>query len=117
MKTIQCKEFLKLLSESKTPKRRKLLIDWASKKDIDALSEIALNTLKGNLKLSPNVFKKIQKHKRTIRLIACKKQKISKKKRIIKQSGGFLPLLIPAAISVVSSIVSAIKNKRKKLKN
>ena len=55
MKAKQCQEFLKLMAESKSPKRRKLLVDWASNKDIDAISEIALNTLNGNIKLTPNI--------------------------------------------------------------
>ena len=118
MKAKQCQEFLKLMAESKSPKRRKLLVDWASNKDIDAISEIALNTLNGNIKLTPNIYRKIKKHKKIIRLLASTKPKINQKKKIIKQSGGFLPFLIPAAISAVSNllpaVIKAIKRKKKK---
>ena len=80
MKAKQCQEFLKLMAESKSPKRRKLLVDWASNKDIDAISEIALNTLNGNIKLTPNIYRKIKKHKKIIRLLASTKPKINQKK-------------------------------------
>ena len=54
MNVIDRKHYLKLLAQSKTPYRRRLLTNWACKKGIDAVSEIALNCLKGNIKLSKN---------------------------------------------------------------
>jgi hypothetical protein len=108
MKTVSRRDFLNLLAESRTAKRRKLLTDWASKKDVDAIGEISLNALKGNVKISPSLFKKLKRKKNVLRLLASKKTNTSKKKGIIKQHGGFLPFLIPAAISAVSSLLPAV---------
>ena len=117
MKTAQRREFLKLLAESKTPKRRKLLTNWASKHDIDAVSEISLNTLNGNIELTPKLFKKLKKYQNVLRVLASKKTTLEKKRRVTKQSGGFLPLLIPAAIGAIANILPAIISATKKKKN
>lgn len=117
IKTVTRKDFLNLLAESKNPKRRRLLVEWAGKNDLDAISEISLNTLRGNVKLSPSTYKKIQKYKKALRTLALKKASIKKRKQIIKQQGGFLPFLIPAALLVVSSIVPEIVKSIAKKKN
>ena len=97
MKAKQCQEFLKLMAESKSPKRRKLLVDWASNKDIDAISEIALNTLNGNIKLTPNIYRKIKKHKKIIRLLASTKPKINQKKKNHKTIWGIFTFPYPSS--------------------
>ena len=107
-KAVSRKEFLKLLSESKSPKRRKLLADWASKRDIEAVSEIALNTLKGNIKLAPSHFKKLKRKQKALRCLASKKLGIQKKKQILKQHGGFLPALVPIAMGVAAEIIPSV---------
>lgn len=114
MKAASRRDFLNLLAESKTPKKRKLLADWANKNDIDALSEISLNTLKGNVKLSPQMYKKLKRYKTALRTLASKKASLKKRKSVVKQQGGFLPMLIPAALSVMSSIVPEIIKSVKK---
>lgn len=115
MKAVTRKDFLNLLAESKTPKRRRILTDWAQKPDMDALSEISLNTLKGNIKLSPKMFQKLKRHKKALRTLACKKASLAKRKKIVKQQGGFLSFLIPTALSVVSELVpQIIKSVKKK---
>ena len=105
MKVVKRKDFLNLLAQSRTPKKRKLLVDWAGKNEIDAISELSLNTLNGNIKLNPKLFKKLQKHRNCLRLLASRKNNIHKKKRIVKQSGGFLNFLIPAALSAAISLL------------
>lgn len=104
MKAIKRKDYLNLLAQSKTPKRRKLLANWATKRDIDAISEIALNTLNGNIKLSNPLYKKLYKDRSNLRSLASKSCSVCKKKNIIAQQGGFLSFLIPAAFSVISSL-------------
>ena len=104
MKTVSRRDYIHLLAQSKTPKRRKLLADWATKQDIDAISEIALNTLKGNIKSTPQLYKKLRKNRNILRSLASKNCSICKKRKIIGQQGGFLPLLIPAALSALSGL-------------
>ena len=81
MKTIQRKDFLSLLAKSNNKKRRKLIADWAEKKDMDALGEVSLNTLRGNVKLSPSLLRKLKRHRKAIRMLASKKVKLCQKKK------------------------------------
>ena len=104
MKTVSRRDYINLLAQSKTPNRRKLLADWATKQDIDAISEIALNTLKGNIILTPQLYKKLRKNRNILRSLASKNCSFCKKRKIIGQQGGFLPLLIPATLSALSSL-------------
>lgn len=107
------KEFLRLLSQSKTPKKRKLLVEWAGPSAIHLLSEIALNTLKGNIKLTPSLFKKIKKSRIVLRKLSNKKIPSSTKKNlIVQQGGGFLSILLPAVLSAIPSLISAFKKKK-----
>ena len=89
---------------------KNLLTDWATKRDIDTISEIALNTLKGNIKLSPTQFKKLKRHKKWLRHLASKKLGTNKKKEIVKQYGGFLPgLALAVATEIIPSLFKAVK--------
>lgn len=116
MKTVARRDFLNLLAKSNTPRRRRLLTEWADKADMDALSEISFNTLKGNIKLSPQMHKKLKRYRGAIRTLASKKSSLSKKKSVVKQHGGFMSSLIPLALAAVTSLVpELIKGlKRKK---
>ena len=84
------------------------MADWATKKDIDAVSEIALNTLKGNLKIAPAHFKRLKKSQKALRCLASKKLGLQKKKNILKQYGGFLPALVPIAMGVAAEIIPSV---------
>ena len=106
------KEFLELLAKSYTPKKRKLLVEWGGPAAIHALSEIALNTLKGNIKLTPALFKKIKKCRNILRALSNKKYSQSKKKHLITQHGGmFLPYLLPAVLGAIPGLIGALKKK------
>ena len=108
MKALKKRDFLTLLAQSKTPKRRALLAEWANKSEIDSLSEIVYNTLRGNIKLNKRLFKKLKRCKNHLRELANKKNSITKKRKIIKQNGGFLSVLIPTALSLLTSVVPKI---------
>ena len=116
-KTLQRKDFLKLLANSRSAKRRKHIIDSARPADIAAVSECALNLIKNNIPLSDKNYKKFYKCKHDIRSLARKHTSLRKKKLIIHQKGGFLSTLIPLAISAISAIVKSIKSHKKKKSN
>lgn len=93
-----------------SPKHKKLLLKNASNSEILAICEICLNLLSGNI---PVNVKKLQKYKNSIRKIACRSTHLNSKKRIlVNQSGGFLPLILPAVISALAGMAGrAIGNR------
>lgn len=96
---------MELIYKSK-PHMRRLIISKASPDFINALCELALNVLKGNVPLSSNQYKQLQKQKSVIRFVADKKVKALKKKKAITQRGGFLLPLLGAAIPFLTSLIS-----------
>jgi len=103
-------DFLKGLVKCKKSKRN-YLIDGATKDNIHSLTEIAHNTLKGNIRYKKSALKTLRKYREHIRKIAKKCCSIKKKKQILQQHGGFLPLLIePLLAAVVGGISSNIVN-------
>ena len=96
-------EKLKLLSECK-PKMRKLLLQNADEGFIATINECMQNFLIGNINLNATLMKKIQKYKNTIRQFS-KQSCFKKKKEILVQEGGFLPLLIPTVVSIITSLI------------
>lgn len=95
-------EFLQSLL-SKKGNKRKRLINKASMDQIDSLSEIALNIIKGKVNISPVHKKKLNRHKEKIRKLA-KKISLKARKRILVQRGGFLPLLITPILSLLGAL-------------
>jgi len=91
-RVVRNKTFLQEVSKCKPTVRRKLIKN-ASKDNIDALSEVAMNTLLGNVPLSDLHKKKLKRHKFSIRKLA-KKISLKAKKKFLVQKGGFLPLLL-----------------------
>ena len=109
MKAIERKDYIFLLARKcKNKKKRKLLIEVADKGDIDAVTEIIANLLKGNVPLSTpdkNIFKR---YKRTLRTLSKKTIPAKTKKELLIQKGGFLGSLLPLAISALSSILPSL---------
>ena len=96
--------FLQEVSRSKAFRRKKL-IKKASKDNIDALSEVALNTLLGNVPLSAQHKHKLRRHRFSIRNLA-KIISLKKKKEFLIQKGGFLPLLIKPVLSILGGLAA-----------
>ena len=103
------KDFLTLLASAKTKKRRNALIDYADKDDILAICECITNALRGNIKLTPAKIKRLKRHKECLRVLSKTGVSLKKRKAALKQNGGFLPLLIPAAVSAISSLLGGIR--------
>ena len=100
---------LKIVSKLNNKNKRSVLNQLGGEKKIfNALHEIAHNTLNGNLKLKKNQINKLRPHRKVLEnLCVPSSRKCSKKrKKLIVQSGGFLPILIPALTSILSAIIS-----------
>lgn len=78
---------------------------------INAISEIAQNCLQGNIPLKKCEFKRLAAYKQVLRRLQ-KRTKVKTRRAILNQSGGFLQLLIPPALSFIASILGAYVEKK-----
>lgn len=115
-KTLKRKDFLNLLAHSKNARKRKILLQWAEKPEIDAICECILNLLNGNVKISAKHLRKLNKHKHTLRQLCSKQYSMKKKKALLTQHGGFLQFLIPAALQSIPMLINILKKKKKNKK-
>ena len=88
---------------------RKHLLKKLPLRSVKGICECSLNVLNGNLPISSQQKKKLRKYKVTLRKIANRKESLPKKKKIIIQEGGFLNILIPAAISAISTLIHGVQ--------
>jgi hypothetical protein len=78
------------------PTERKRLLEEADDSLVRCICETAHNCLNNNIPLTSAQYRKLSRHKNTLRRLTKKGESIKKKKKILKQSGGFiLPLLAP----------------------
>jgi len=108
-RVFKCAIELDNIAKAKSPYRRKILIDKAKNCVIDSISEIALNCLKGNFPVKNCDFKKLKNNKAILRKLAQKYPKkfpIEERRKILVQRGGFLQVLIPAALSYLGSLTA-----------
>jgi hypothetical protein len=96
--------FLRLLHNTNS-RQRKELIRTASKDQILSVCECAFNILQKNVQLTPYQLKQFRKAKRIVYKIADRTVPINTKKKVLEQSGGFLPLLLAP---IVGSILGAL---------
>jgi len=101
-------KLLQLLNVCPT-KLRKQLLQKIQIHCIKAICECCLNTLKGNVPLSKHQKKSLSKYKETLRKLADRKIALVKKRKLIVQKGGFLNVLIPAALSVLTGLVNGTR--------
>jgi len=114
---IKCKTELIKLNKAKSIKHRNILIDKSKKFVIDAISEISLNCLKGNIPLSQCQYKNLKQYRNILKVLSRKNVNLKKKKKIIAQNGGFWTYLIPPALSLLSSLASQTISKLVNKKN
>ena len=89
---------------------RKDLLKKLPSRSVKAICECTLNVLKGNVPLSSYQKKSLSKYKATLRKIGAKKGSLFHKKKLIIQRGGFLNILIPAALSVLTGLIHGVRN-------
>ena len=87
-------------------KLRKSIIENSKEDLIIALCEIIENTLRGTVKLNLAQKKKLKRHGKALRHVADRGVAIKEKKKILVQHGGFLSVILPSAIALVSALLS-----------
>jgi hypothetical protein len=90
-----------------SPKLRKIVLSQADGQLVLAICECMLNFLLGNVKINDRVLDKLQKHKQNIRLLVDKGKTIKQKKDLLVQKGGFLLLIIPAVLEIVTNLLKS----------
>lgn len=88
---------------------RKQVLKKLPNRSVKAICECTHNVLKGNIPLSPYQKKSLKKYKNSLRKIGTKKGTLFSKKKLIIQQGGFLNILIPAALSVLTGLINGAR--------
>ena len=109
-KILNCLQELEKLSSADIKERKKLLLEF-NDCVIDAISEIALNCLKGNIPLKSCDFKKLKEHQNILRIIS-QPNKVKYRRNILIQKGGFLNILLAPALSLIATLVGEYIGKR-----
>lgn len=106
-------KFLKELKKAKKVKRRQLL-ESAPKDSILCLCDCANNILRGNVPLKLREKKCLSHHKSTLRALASGKRSkdIKKKRKLLIQKGGFLPMLLAPILSVASGLLGNLLSRK-----
>lgn len=95
------KHMLHVLKHSK-PKLRKAILSNADDDLLNTINEIAYNTLQQNNPISSKTKSSLKRHKHSLRRLACPKQSLQSKKKLLIQKGdGFLPILLGTVLSGV----------------
>lgn len=105
-RVIECLPTIKKIAKCRSLKRRIELLNEARDCIFHAISEISLNVLNGNISLTPYRRNKLKNHKNKIRKIALKTTPLAEKKKLIIQSGGFLPSLLIPSITLLADIIA-----------
>ena len=108
----QMEVFQFLMSKYCTRANQNDIIKRAKPELINKICECILNILNGHVKISESDFKKLKPYKHLFRKLLEKKLKISNKKKLIIQKGGFLQIILPAIISAVEAINSNLITKK-----
>lgn len=96
--------FLHLLARSGS-KRRKQLLQQATKDELTSLFEICLNIIKGNIPLKPKDLKRFKRHKGLLRTLSDRKVSLQRKKKLVNQKGGFIGSLAAFAIPLLAGLL------------
>ena len=103
-------QFLKNLNSCSGYKRKKIL-KTCTKDNINALTEVAHNVLKGNVTIDSEDKKAIKRHRDKVRNLAKKRVSFKKKRQQLTQKGGFLPRLLRPTLKFLAAVgASAVAN-------
>jgi hypothetical protein len=102
-----CIQKLIIISKIKNQSlRKKVLLNLYDECLYKALYEVAVNTVSKNVPLKKKDKLLLRKHKLKIQKLACFTRNKQKRKSLISQSGGFLPILIPTIASILTSLIT-----------
>ena len=89
-------------------KQRKDMIAHANKGQMEAIYEIALNLLKGNMVIPNSSFKRLKPHKSKLLYLTRKKPSLKRKKAVLNQKGGFLSALASLIAPLATELLGKV---------
>ena len=98
-------ELLQLLQRHKNHRERKALLFVGKDDLIRALCEIIHNVLEGTIELNAKEKASLKRYKRSLRQLVDKKVSKASKREILNKKGGFLPIVLAPALSLVASLI------------
>ena len=102
-----CIEKLLIISKIKDPNlRKKVLVEVSDDCLYKALKEIAINTVGNKVPLTKVIKNQLKKYRKNIIDLSKNTQNKIKRKKLVVQSGGFLPILIPAIASIITTLLA-----------
>ena len=104
-RALKCLPCLQALAKVKSAKERRQILTNSPDDIYDVISDIAKQTLTGVIPVKKSHRSRLKRYKKELRGLIEKASKI-KKKRIIEQRGGFLPLLIKPALTVLGTLAA-----------
>jgi len=96
------KDYLKSLIKT-SPRNRKLLIKAATPDQLRSIFEATLNVANCNVPVNLKTRNKLRKFKGAIEKVAFAKGNKCKRKQILIQQGGFLPILLSSVLGFLAN--------------
>ena len=96
---------LRYLCKCRSRKEIKDFINHADKETIQCICECAHNILHGNIPIKKGDIKKLKKYQNVLSTLLDKRSSLKKRKEVIIQKGGFLPLLLSPVLGIVGSLI------------
>ena len=102
-----------LNNASKTKKHRNRFLEKATQQQLNQIRNLCFHLCKKKLKIDPRLRRKLNRYRKDIRDLASKNKlkTLHGLRDRLKQRGGFLPLLLPAILGLVSSVGSKLVEK------
>ena len=97
-----------LFLKSKDENKIKEIVENLPKNVINALSEVVLNGLCGNIPLNKSDIEKLKPFRRLMKSLSNKSIKVCERKKLMisKKGGSLLSIIIPLAASVITGLIS-----------
>ena len=112
---LECMPVLKVIASVRNPTLRKQVLQDATRNSETlkclymALHELAVNTVKGHIRLPSKDKNKLRRARQGNHIKALAKPSNRRnKRRLVVQSGGWLPIVLPIAGAIVSKLVDRI---------
>ena len=80
--------FLRTLLDEANHQTRKDILQHANKDQINAVSEIIMNTLRGNHPVPPSVVVRLRKYKKPLRDLIQRKHSVLKRRKVLQAQKG-----------------------------
>ncbi len=103
---------LRYLNKCQEKPERKSVVSNANRELIQCICECVHNVVNGNIPISKPRVEKLAGHKKKIAKLLSKQTGLKQKKKLLIQSGGFLPLLLTPILGIVGSLIGDAISRR-----